>query len=364
MSLEGNLTAFGLSEILQLVAVQQKSGMLTISTDDQSKVLFFSEGNIISTRDRRRNTKDPLRDFLTRYGILAREDLIRLTHISAEAKLDLTDIIVSEGVLSDEQVKKHFRDHIQEEVHEVLTWEQCSYKFLPGNDIIDGIKTWGEFNIEGMLMESMRRIDEFPQSLALLPDVGARITQAQKSGEEPELTQNEITILKLLDRERTLNYLIGRAKIPQYETYEAVRHLHEKDLVDISLENIAEPADAGSTVRKGRRKRARRNYLPFTVLLLMFIGATVWSAHRMLPSVEKLLSGGRVQSTEDTLGRNRTESTLRWTLEAYYAQNGRYPSLLSSLIDSGLANDSFLRTIDGYAIRYHLTAGGQRYTLL
>ena len=66
MSLEGNLTAFGLSEILQLIAVQQKYGMLSIRSQERSKVLFFRNGNIVSTRDRRRKTRDPLKDYLTR----------------------------------------------------------------------------------------------------------------------------------------------------------------------------------------------------------------------------------------------------------------------------------------------------------
>ena len=191
MSLEGNLTAFGLSEILQLIAVQQKSGMLSISSQDRAKVLFFREGNIISTRDRRRKTKDPLKDYLTRYGILSREDLIRLMQISAQSKLDLTDIMVSEGFMSEEEMQRQYRNHIQEEVHEILTWEQCSYKFIPGNDIIDGIKTWGEFSIEGMLMESMRRIDEFPAAQKLLPDLSARVARTGEAIEGKELSSNE-----------------------------------------------------------------------------------------------------------------------------------------------------------------------------
>ncbi len=365
MSLQGNLTAFGLSEILQLIAVQQKSGMLSITREDRTKVLFFREGNIISTRDRRRNTKDPLRDYLTRYGILAREDLIRLTHISVESKLDLTEIIVSEGVLSDEQMMRHFRDHIQEETHEVLTWEQCSYKFIPGNDIINGIKVWGEFNIEGMLMESMRRIDEFPQSLKLLPDLGVRIHRVGKPKEE--LTRNETAILELLDTERTLSYLIGRAKIPQYETYEAVRYLHEKDLVEVNVQEASDAVANGSNTpikRRRRHKHPRQNLLPFAVSFVLFATGLGWGVAHTMPYLEAVLTGGRVRSIESPSGRNRTEATLRWTLAAYYAKNGHYPSALTGLVESGLANEPFLRTVSGYSIRYHLTEDGQRYTLL
>ena len=58
MALEGNLSSFGLEEILQLIAVQQKTGMLSVTIGEKSTVLFFRDGKIISTRDRRSKTRD------------------------------------------------------------------------------------------------------------------------------------------------------------------------------------------------------------------------------------------------------------------------------------------------------------------
>ena len=60
MALEGNLSAFGLSEILQLIAVQQKSGMLSVNSGSGAMVLFFRDGNLVSTRDRRRRADRPV----------------------------------------------------------------------------------------------------------------------------------------------------------------------------------------------------------------------------------------------------------------------------------------------------------------
>jgi hypothetical protein len=365
MSLEGNLTAFGLSEILQLIAVQQKSGMLSITSQDRAKVLFFRDGHIMSTRDRRRESKDPLKDYLTRYGILSREDLIRLTQISAQAKLDLTEIIVSEGILTEEQMRTHFRNHIQEELHEMLTWDQLSYKFLPGLDIIAGIKTWGDFNIEGMLMESMRRIDEFPAALKLLPDPSARISRVGDPKENQELSSNESAVRALLEKERTLDHLIAHAKMPQYETYEAVRHLHEKGLVAIQLDESLKATQAETTKRpKAKRVRRRTNVLPVAAAVLLFLGACAWSVNRAIPQLRDFLAGGKAGATESSITRNRVEFALKWRLEAYFATHGRYPNELSELAEAGLADKALLGRIASHGIRYHLTENGQRYTLL
>ena len=147
MALEGNLTAFGLSEILQLIAVQQKTGMLTVVNEDSaSSVMFFRDGEVISTRDRRRRTRDPLKDYFTRYGILSRNDLIRITQIASQSKLDLLDIVTSEGFLSEEELQHHFHKQIQEAMHEILTWEQCTYKFISSHEIVEKIPTVASFN--------------------------------------------------------------------------------------------------------------------------------------------------------------------------------------------------------------------------
>lgn len=365
MSLEGNLTAFGLSEILQLIAVQQKSGMLAIMSQERARVLFFRDGHIISTRDRRRKTRDPLKDYLTRYGILSRDDLMRLTQVSQQSKLDLTEIIVSEGLMDEEAMRLHFRNHIQEEVHEILTWEQCSYKFIPGNDIIAGIKSWGDHSIEGMLMESMRRIDEFPQALKLLPDLATRVWRDGKPSDDKPLTSNETTMLRLLNKERTLSYLIGHAKIPKYETYEALRHLHEKQLVKIEAGETLEHFDSESRGRSKKRRRGPvKSVVPLLAACAVFLVALFWGVKNTIPQLKDMTIRSGTPAIQSSIARDRAENRLRWMLESYYARHGRYPATLAQLAKAGLSDESFLRKVESHSLRYRLTADGQRYRLL
>jgi len=170
MALEGNLNSFGLSEILQLISVQQKTGMLTVQSEHGNGVMFFRDGQLVSTRDRRRRARDPFKDYVTRYGILGREALMRVSQIASQSKLDFVDIVASEGLLDETDLEKHWRKQLQESMHDVLTWEQCSYKFISNEEIVEGIKVLESYSIEAMLMESMRRIDEFPQMLDQFPN--------------------------------------------------------------------------------------------------------------------------------------------------------------------------------------------------
>ena len=86
MALEGNAKDFGLSEIFQLIAIQKKSGVLTITGED-TMAIFFRDGKLISTRDRRNKTRDPLKDYLLRYGFIGRDDMNRAQQIQAETNM-------------------------------------------------------------------------------------------------------------------------------------------------------------------------------------------------------------------------------------------------------------------------------------
>ena len=121
MALEGNAKDFGLSEILQLIALQKKTGLLTI-TGDQTMVIYFRDGRVISTRDRRKMAYDPLQSYLLDYGFVSANEMSRLQQIQGETNLDLIDILVSEKKFSEDELRIIFAEQIQETIQDVLSW--------------------------------------------------------------------------------------------------------------------------------------------------------------------------------------------------------------------------------------------------
>jgi len=365
MALEGNLSDFGLSEILQLIAVQKKSGMLCISTQDRSTILFFRNGYLISTRDRRRNIKDPFKNYLMRYGVLARNEIERLIDISIKSKLDFTDVMVSEKIFSEEEMKKLYRSHIQEAVHDVLTWAQCKYKFFPGQDIIEGIKSWGDHNIDGVLMESMRRIDEFPEMEKDFHDSRIVISLARGVEPEEELTGNEKVVVGLLTEAQTLAYIISHAKIPAFETYETLKHLKDKDLIRTFFEHTEDDlAEKTAKQTRGIPMQVVKRYIPLTVVLSVFLVSMFFSVRGPIKHLINRTNELDSPSTVNSLPRARIEERIRWSLEAYRAMNGAYPAELNNLTESGLLTEEIMQIIEEHSIRYHLTQNKNIYTLL
>lgn len=371
MALEGNLTAFGLSEILQLIAVQQKTGMLTVTNVDTTTVMFFSNGELISTRDRRRKARDAFKDYITRYGVIERNDLVRISHLSSQSKIDFIDVLTSEGYMESDELQHHWRKQMQETMHDVLTWEEGTYKFVSGRELIDGIRSPGSFSVEGMLMESMRRIDEFPQMLEMFPSEGIVFTRREGEAPADELTGNEKAILAILDSPVVLRDLIARAKMPVFEVYESLKALREKDLVDMEEPETQETEPEDDAADTGRSRRAMKNVAPFFGAFILFCGAlyigagdtvTAMTSQR-IDDLTATAAAARPMARHES-ARARVEYQLRWMIEAYRAEQGAYPSGLSAITRVGLATPAFMETVREHEFRYRLTAGRTGYTLL
>jgi hypothetical protein len=129
MGLQGSLETFSLPEILQLIAVQQKSGVLKLTSGDDVAVVFFEAGRIVSTRDRRRNAKDPLKPFLVKTGRLTETQLRQVETIEAESRRELTDILLTGNYLTSDDLTRTVEDQIQDTLHQLLTWKAGNYHF-------------------------------------------------------------------------------------------------------------------------------------------------------------------------------------------------------------------------------------------
>jgi hypothetical protein len=375
MALEGNVRDFGLSEILQLIALQKKTGMLSI-TGERTMVIYFRDGLVISTRDRRSAANDPFKNFLNAYGFLSKEEMVRIEGIQAQTNLDLIDILDSEKLLPPERLRSIFAQQTQETIQEILSWPKSQYKFIIGGNVLNGVRSYASLKVEGLLMESMRRIDEFPEMLRIFPSEETILKRAPMPEKDPpELDDEEGFVYGLLASDTTLGEVISKARMSRFSTYETLKCLLEKGLLQIVEAPAPAAAEAPFEVQELEHPSPSRLATPMYVVAILascfvigefavpFVCKPGWSFTRRPHEPVTSTSSTLLAQTGPELSAHELDAALREALEEHRALAGAYPASLETLAAKGLLPRSLLDRAAEATLVYRVSENAQGYSL-
>jgi len=376
MALEGNAKDFGLSEIFQLISIQKKSGMLSVS-GDENIAIFFQDGLIVSTRDRRARSRDPLKDYLLRYGFIGRDEMNNLQQIQAKSGMDLTDILLQEKYFSDDELSTIFTEQIYETVQEVLSWPKSYYKFVSGSGVLVGVRAFSTIKVEGLLMESMRRIDEIPMMQRIFPSDEMVVSRLPAPKDSSKLDKNEEVLYNMLSEETSISELIAHSRMARFSTYEALKILLEKELLEITKDTspVAEEVEEEVLEEKAKsgKKFAPTLAVVFMLIACFFAGEYVvpailppgWTAEAFSSSsMAAAASGeGMLSGNLEEFQLRRLEATVSEGLEEYFAVKGTYPFTLEILVVRKFVTRDTISQVHQAGIVYRMGDSGRDYAL-
>jgi hypothetical protein len=363
MALQGNLDDFSLPEILQLIAVQQKSGVLKLTAGSEVAVIFFESGRVVSTRDRRRHTKDPLKPFLVLTGRLTEAQLQQIETIETESRRELTDILLSGSYLTSEELQHCLEEQIQDTLHQLLTWKSGSYHFSGDSRTVPKFAVNVRLNTEGLLMESMRRMDEVVRYKQTLSSPAMVLRPRALAVPPKDMTPQEQRVLPLVDGLRPLRDILAQAKMVEFDVYEALYHLFELGIVEISLG--AAPAKVTPLPEEAPPKATQPE--PATAgLLLGALGVLGSLFVGIFLSPVILAQGERVAGVPQTIAAPEVSvvdeaSRLTVALEVYRIRFGRFPQNLAALAEARILPRDAVRHA---ATRFTYQSDGTSYTRL
>jgi hypothetical protein len=239
--LSGNLRTVPLSDLLQLISVSGKTGMLSISKETQKKEIYFKEGNI--TYAAASGSEDELLGnlLLARRKIL-KPDLEKALSLQKLTNKRLGTILYEMRVLTKEDVIECLQYQIEEIIYNLFGWNSGEFIFYDGKlPPADQFTT--QLGTMNVIMEGSKKIDEWTQIQKTLPDddVQLRVVKDLKvKSTVVTLTVDELQILPLINGERTIPELLRISPLSEFHTYKALY-----DLI------------TAGWVEEGERKKAR-----------------------------------------------------------------------------------------------------------
>lgn len=142
MSLEGKLEELGLGEILQIVSLSRKTGVLSLSSRGKDGSVFFRHGQVI--RASSSNYKQSLGDVLVQKGVIDLPLLRKSLALQQENgfRQCLGVILVENFGVSQEIVEEVIREQIENIVFTLFAWSEGIFKFEVRDpaEIVDDMK--------------------------------------------------------------------------------------------------------------------------------------------------------------------------------------------------------------------------------
>ncbi len=221
MAIRGSLSEASLADVLQLLALGQKTGVLSLAREGSFGAVHFDRGAIWHAAIV--NRRDRLGDRLVRAGALEADALARLSAALPEDD----DRLLAPVLLSGEQVdadllRREYRALIEEVVCALFTWNAGTFAFEP--HAAPSATPVISLPADALLMEAARRVDEWTQIEKKIPSLdlifeldGSRLQQSGVS-----LTDEQSRVVSWLDGTHDVASIVERSGIGEFAVGKAV----------------------------------------------------------------------------------------------------------------------------------------------
>jgi len=391
MALAGTLKDFSLADIFQLIALQKKTGYLTLRNNEEVVTVTFLEGNVVGAESLHKRLEDRLGHVLVKSGRITKEELTKTLEIQKQTLQRLGYILVSEGFVDPESLKAALTVQMQQTVYRLFRWKDGEYHFEPHDNVEYDRENVNPMAADGILMEGIRMLDEWPliekkipdftvvfekvpletepvlETRAEMPDFdeasffGEPTTPKKKKEPEPvdsdavRLTQEEMAVYQHVNGVFTVQEIIDRSGLNEFETCKALFELLNRQLI----KSVAAPGEEEEEPKRLFSPMAALIAFIWPLLLFWILISVVLLPYHPLSHLP--VGNEPTRRSYDTLFARIQLEKIQRAIFVFEMREGRLPTQLKELSDKGYIPLGLMSGPFGGAIQYK--AGENSFTL-
>jgi Domain of unknown function (DUF4388)/Type II secretion system (T2SS), protein G len=359
MALNGTLRDFGIADILQLIAQQQKTGTLHLESKDQEVHIGFQDGVIVQAESTTRRRKDLFGTMLVRAEIISEQQLEEALETQKRTLQRLGDVLVSTGVITKERYRQMAQLQFNETLYRLFSWKSGTYAFEQGVVHYDPADVT-PVRAESVLMEGFRMVDEWPVIRKRIPRydlVFERVKElpaspARDGADAPEdrrdrrgdftsFGEAERRIYALVTPVRDVRKLIDLSCLGEFETCKALCNLVNL-LYLKALPALGDPDPLQDEVSLLDRVRGTLGRIAVSTVVLAGLVLVAVSSNLNPWSLSGSARMGFEESAVQQAVARAQVSRLEAALDVYRLEKGEYPPSLQALVDTRLVSTSDL----------------------
>src|SRR6187399_512501 len=136
MAIRGNLSEASLADVLQLLALGQKNGCLSVAREGSFGTVQFDRGRIVHAAIV--NRRDRLGDRLVRSGAITADALARaVASASPQNDRELATALLAQELVELDALTLQYRAQVEEAVYHLFTWNTGTFTFEPDTESVD-----------------------------------------------------------------------------------------------------------------------------------------------------------------------------------------------------------------------------------
>jgi len=230
MSVEGEFRSMPLTELLQWLGGQNRTGVLEVEHGDIRRRLLFSDGRIVACSCTGRSNR--LGRFLISRGKIRESTLRWALEQQKKDPRPLGAILVEVGVISRAEVEAEMAAKAEEVVLGMFHWDDAAFRFRPSTPL-DPHAMEVDLQVEELVLRGAERQDHLNNIRLAFPSSGA-VLACTEEWIPPHLL-DDITrlVLDKLDGVRSLSDVLHEVRASEFASLQRLLSLYEHGIVRI-----------------------------------------------------------------------------------------------------------------------------------
>jgi hypothetical protein len=316
-------------------------------------------------------------------GRITEDQLQEALKVQRETLSRLGNVLVDRGLIDVDALRDALQIQITQTIYRLFRWQRGEYDFSQETKVDYDKKFVVPLSAESVLMEGARILDEWPMiekgirsfsTIYRRADVdiapAGETKSAAAAGAEGAITlsEEERVVHSLLDGKRTVQEVVERSLLGEFETCRILYELINRQL----LEEVRTRAPRAATVEKAAPRSLLAPLvqgIAYLLLVLLAGGAVfyhlqpwlfdVHQGRRVAAVLSPILSGPDIGLLEAALASDRLHQ-VDFALQVYYLLYRTYPPALTHLVSANLLRPADLLDLDGNLYGYEAMQDGYR----
>lgn len=290
MAFKGTLKEFKVPDILQLISLQKKTGILTFTSSDGFITLIFENGLIVGVDTFPKKLETRVGYVLVRQDLISDEMLQRALVIQKRTNQKIGEILLSMGLIGKETIADALKNQAIEVILSLFKWKKGEYNFKVMPSLDDTLRTIDPIATDNLIMEGVQMLDEWPLIKELIPDdklifepIPIQTKDIEITHEDREevkedgkisISETEANILKYINGKNSVKDLVEKGVFTDYKVYKSLYNLIKKQIIKRKAKSQPDEMDDAfvEELKLGAELTVRNIFRAFLlVFLLMFV---------------------------------------------------------------------------------------------